>query len=141
LSYFAKIQPTSLATKFMVTDVISADQDFINSGAVGSPALWVQTSYNTHGNVHYAPSPPAEPNTPDGGTPLRANYAGVGYTYDSSVVIDGVVGVFYAPQPYPSWVLNTSTYLWEAPVPYPTDGKAYYWDEATLSWVLIEPQP
>jgi len=141
MPYFAKIQPTTLATKFMVTEVISADQDFINSGAVGSPANWVQTSYNTHGNVHYAPSPPAEPHTPDGGIPLRANYAGIGYTYDSSVTIDGVVGVFYAPQPYPSWILNTSTYYWEAPVPYPTDGKAYYWDEATLSWVLIEPQP
>jgi len=61
MSYFAKIQPTSLATKFIVTEVILADQDFINSGAVGSPANWVQTSYNTRGNVHYAPSPPAEP--------------------------------------------------------------------------------
>ena len=121
----------------MVTDVISADQDFINSGAVGSPANWVQTSYNTRGNVHYAPSPPAEPNTPDGGIPLRANYAGIGYTYDSSITQDGVVGVFYAPQPYPSWILNTSTYLWEAPVPYPNDGKSYTWDEATLSWVEI----
>ena len=137
MSYFAKIQPTTLATQFMVTEVISADQDFINSGAVGSPSTWVQTSYNTYGNVHYAPSPPAEPHTPDGGIPLRANYAGIGYIYDSSVVIDGVVGVFYAPQPYPSWILNTSTYLWEAPVPYPNDGKSYTWDEATQSWVEI----
>jgi hypothetical protein len=77
MPYFAKIQPTSLATTFMVTEVISADQDFINSGAVGSPSVWVQTSYNTYGNVHYAPSPPAEPHTPDGGTPFRANYAGI----------------------------------------------------------------
>jgi hypothetical protein len=137
LTYFAKIQPTSLATKFMVTEVIAADQDFINSGAVGSPANWIQTSYNTYGNVHYAPSPPADPKTPDGGIPFRANYAGIGYTYDSSVVIDGVVGVFYAPQPYESWILNTSTYLWEAPVPYPDDGKSYIWDEATESWVLV----
>ena len=137
MPYFAKIQPTGLATKFLVTEVIAADQDFINSGAVGSPANWVQTSYNTYGNVHYAPSPPAEPHTPDGGTPLRANYAGIGYTYDSSYTIDGVVGVFYAPQPYPSWILNTSTFLWEAPVPYPNDGNQYYWDEATQSWVLI----
>jgi hypothetical protein len=140
MPYFAKIQPTTLATKFMVTEVISADQDFINSGAVGSPAVWVQTSYNTYGNVHYAPSPPAEPHTPDGLPPLRANYAGIGYIYDSSVTIDGVVGVFYGPQPYPSWILNTSTYLWEAPVPYPTDGKNYAWDEATQSWVLVPGQ-
>jgi hypothetical protein len=75
--------------------------------------------------------------TPDGLPPLRANYAGIGYTLDNSVVIDGVVGVFYAPQPYPSWILNTSTYLWEAPVPYPTDGNEYVWNEATQSWVLV----
>jgi hypothetical protein len=139
MPYFAKIQPTLLATQFMVTDVISADQDFINSGAVGSPANWVQTSYNTHGNVHYAPSPPAEPMTPDGGIPLRANYAGVGYTYDTSYTIDDVVGVFYGPKPYPSWILNTSTFLWEAPVPYPSEGGPYVWDEATQSWVLVPP--
>ena len=137
MTYFAKIQPTSLATKFMVTEVIAADQDFINSGAVGSPSNWIQTSYNTRGNVHYAPSPPAESNTPDGGVALRANYAGIGYTYDSGVTQDGVIGVFYAPQPYESWILDTSTYLWEAPVPYPADGKEYVWDEVTQSWVEV----
>jgi hypothetical protein len=86
--------------------------------------------------VHYAPSPPAEPGTPDGGIPLRANYAGIGYIYDSSFTQDGVIGVFYAPQPYPSWILNTTTFLWEAPVPMPTTGGPWVWDEATLSWVL-----
>ena len=136
MSYFAHIQPTSNASIFTVTEVISAGQDFIDSGLVGPATEWIQTSYNTYGNVHYAPSPPAEPHTPDGGTPLRANYAGIGYTYDDSYVIDGIVGVFYAPQPYPSWILNTSTFLWEAPVPYPTDGGTYVWDEATQSWVL-----
>lgn len=136
MGYFAKIQPTGLATKFLVTEVISADQDFINSGAVGSPANWIQTSYNTYGNVHYAPSPPAAPRTPDGLPPYRANYAGIGFTYDTSYTVDGLEGVFYAPQPYPSWILDTSTFLWEAPVPYPNDGKEYYWDEATQSWVL-----
>lgn len=125
-----------------VTDVIVADQTFIDSGVVGDPSLWIQTSYNTYGNVHYAPSPPAEPMTPDGGTPLRANYAGIGYTYDPAVVINGVVGVFYAPQPYPSWVLNTNTYLWEAPTPpgpAPATDGPWYWDEATLSWVNTPP--
>ena len=131
MSYFAKVESG------LVTNVISADQSFIDSGAVGDPSLWIQTSYNTYGNVHYAPSPPAEPMTPDGGIPVRANYAGIDYTYDTSYTIGEYVGVFYAPQPYPSWTLNTSTFLWEAPVPYPTDGKNYYWDEATLSWVLI----
>ena len=133
MTYFAKCVATSEASKFEVTDVIRADQEFVDT----QPGYWVQTDYNTYGNVHYASSPPAEPGTPDGLPPLRANYAGIGYTYDNSYTIDGVVGVFYAPQPYPSWILNTSTFLWEAPVPYPTDGKNYVWDEATLSWVLI----
>ena len=125
----------------IVQQVIVIDQDTLNTGHWGDPANWVQTSYNTYGNVHYAPSPPAEPMTPDGGTPLRANYAGIGFTYDTSYTINNVEGVFYAPQPYPSWILNTSTFLWEAPVPYPQDGKMYAWDEATLSWVLADPQP
>ena len=134
MSYFAKCEPTSEASKFLVDQVISADQEFVDS----QPEMWVQTSYNTYGNVHYAPSPPAEPHTPDGGVPLRANYAGIGYTYDNSVVINGVVGVFYAPQPYPSWSLDTATYLWippNPPGPAPTEGGPWYWDEATLSWV------
>jgi hypothetical protein len=115
MSYFAKCEPTSEASMFLVTDVISADQEFVDT----QPGMWVQTSYNTYGNVHYVPSPPAEPMTPDGGTPLRANYAGIGFTYNNSVVIDGVVGVFYAPQPTTpgDWVLNTSTYLWENVTP------------------------
>jgi hypothetical protein len=88
--------------------------------------------------VHYAPSPPAEPQTPDGGIPIRANYASIGYIYDPNYTIGDYVGVFYAPQPYPSWVLNTSTFLWEAPTPpgpMPTEGGPWAWDEATLSWV------
>jgi hypothetical protein len=139
MSYFAKCEATSEASKFLVTEVIAADQAFVDT----QPGMWVQTSYNTYGNVHYAPSPPAEPHTPDGGTPLRANYAGIGYTLDESVVIDGVVGVFYAPQPYPSWTLDPATYLWippNPPGPAPTDGGQYIWDEATLSWVLANPQ-
>ena len=140
MPYFAKVAPTQEATKFIVTEVISADQSFIDSGAVGPSEEWIQTSYNTYGNVHYAPSPPAEPRTPDGGTPVRANYAGIGYTFDTSYTVGDYVGVFYAPQPYPSWILSTTTFLWEAPIPYPTDGKNYYWDESTQSWVLI-PSP
>jgi hypothetical protein len=92
--------------------------DFLNK-LTGYP-IWVQTSYNTHGNQHPQ------------GKPLRGNYAGIGYTYDSDN------NVFYAPQPYPSWILNNTTWLWEAPVAMPTDGKLYYWDEVTASWDLIE---
>lgn len=111
MPYFAKCVPTSEASKKEVVEVIRADQEFVDT----QPGYWVQGDYNTYGNVHYAPSPPAEPYTPDGGTPLRANYAGIGYTLDESVVINGVVGVFYAPKPTipGNWVLNTSTWLWE----------------------------
>ena len=80
-----------------------------------------QTSYNTYGNQHKL-----------GGTPFRGNYAGIGYTYDP------VNDVFYAPQPFASWTLNQTTWLWEAPTPYPLDGKVYDWDETTTSWKEIE---
>ena len=142
MPYFAKIQPTANTSIYTVLEVISADQTFIDSGAVGDPSVWIQTSYNTYGNVHYAPSPPAQPDTPDGGTPVRANYAGIGYTYDTSYTVGDYVGVFYAPSPYPSWVLNTSTFLWEAPTPpgpAPTTGGPWFWDEATRSWVNTPP--
>jgi hypothetical protein len=133
MTYFAKCENTLEANKFLVSQVIRADQEFVN----GQPGLWVLTDYNTYGNEHFAPSPPAEPQTPDGGTPIRANYAGIGYTLDNSYTVGGLIGVFYAPQPYPSWILNTSTFLWEAPVPYPADGGVYTWNEATQSWVLV----
>lgn len=122
MAHYAKCLNIDNTTKFYVEQVIVADADFIAT----QPGKWVQTSYNTKGNVHYGPD-----GQPDGGIALRGNYAGVGYTYD--IVKD----VFYAPQPFPSWVLNESTWLWEAPVPMPTDGKMYRWDEPTLSWVEI----
>jgi len=136
MTYFAKVNPTLDAFKFLVDEVIRADQDFVNN----QPGTWVLTDYNTYGNVHYAPSPPAEPGTPDGGTPIRANYAGIGYTLDNNYTVGDYQGVFYAPQPYPSWVLNTSTFLWEAPTPpgpAPTTGGPWVWNEATLSWVEV----
>jgi hypothetical protein len=102
----------------IVTQVIVADQDFINSGAVGDPSTWVQTSYNTYGGQHR-----------NGGTPLRKNYAGIGHIYDSTR------DAFYVPSPYPSWALNEDTCIWEAPTPAPVvEGKYYTWNESTLSW-------
>ena len=83
--------------------------------------VYKQTSYNTHGGVHAL-----------GGTPLRKNYAGIGYTYDAGR------DAFIPPKPYASWVLNETTCLWDAPVAYPDDGKRYSWDEATTSWVEVE---
>lgn len=131
MSYFARV-PTLTSGKGIVDYVIAAGQDVIDSGLFGDPSLWWQTSYNTHGNVHYGPD-----GEPDGGVAFRANYAGLGYTLDTTVIQNGVVGVYYGPQPYPSWILDTSTYYWEAPVPYPSTGGPYYWDEATLSWVEV----
>jgi len=107
-----------------VTQVIVAEPDFFDTFVDSSPGQWIQTSYNTRGNVHYAPNS----NEPDGEPALRGNYAGIGYTYDA------VNDVFYAPRPYDSWVLSQDTWTWEAPVPYPTDGKVYVWNEETTNW-------
>jgi hypothetical protein len=117
MSHFAKVENGK------VTQVIVAEQDFINT----QEGTWVQTSYNTRGNVHYAPNS----NTPDGEPALRGNYAGIGYDYNT------VNDVFIAPQPYPSWILNQQTWLWEAPIPRPApvEGKTFSWDEETKSWV------
>jgi hypothetical protein len=131
MTYFAKVELTAFSGIYDVSQVIRADQEFVNT----QPGTWILCDYNTYGNVHYAPSPPAEPMTPDGGVPIRANYPGKGYTFDTHYTIGNYPGVFYAPQPYPSWVLNTSTFLWKPPVAYPEDGKTYYWNEATHSWV------
>lgn len=88
-----------------------------------------RTSYNTRGGVYYDPNT-NEPG-PDQSKAYRKNYAGIGYTYDSTR------DAFIPPQPYPSWILDESSCLWNAPIPYPTDGKRYSWDEATQSWVEI----
>jgi hypothetical protein len=84
----------------------------------------VRTSYNTHGGVHV-----------NGGTPFRYNYAGIGFTFSDAPEWAAQGGAFIPPQPYPSWVLNPDAALWDAPVPYPTDGNTYRWDEDTLAWV------
>ena len=118
MSHFAKV------IDGIVQQVIVAEQDFIDSGAVGDASNWIQTSYNTRGGVHYAPNS----NTPDDGVPLRKNYAGVGYTYDQTR------DAFIAPKPYPSWTLVEESCQWQAPVAYPDDGKAYSWDEDITNW-------
>lgn len=113
----------------IVQTVIVAEADFFDTFVDTSPGVWIQTSYNTKGGVYYIPnSNPLVPG-PDQSKALRANYAGIGFTYDS------VNDVFYAPQPYPSWTISAPTWLWQPPVPYPTDGKIYTWNEETLSWV------
>ena len=110
MAHYAKIK------NGIVVDVIVAEQDFIDT----QEGDWVQTSYNTQGGVHRL-----------GGTPLRKNYAGIGFTYDSKR------DVFIPPQPYASWIMNETTCLWEAPTPMPDDGSAYTWNESTTSWDLL----
>ena len=102
MSHFAEIDNNNI-----VQQVIVAEQDFINSGAVGDSFLWVQTSYNNN---------------------FRKNYAGKGYTYDKTR------DAFISPQPFPSWLLDEDTCRWDAPTPMPDDGKMYEWDEDTTSW-------
>ena len=103
MSHFAKIEND------IVTSVIVAEQSFIDT----LPGTWIQTSYNTRGGIHYGPD-----GMPDGGAALRANYAGIGYTYDAAN------DVFYAPKPGDGYTLNTTTYTWEAPAPVPTTAPA-----------------
>jgi hypothetical protein len=129
MSYFANVS-TLTNGKGIVNDVIAIEQEQLDTGVWGDPSLWWQTSYNTRGNVHYG-----QDGQPDGGVALRSNYAGIGYTLDTTVIQNGVIGVFYAPQPYPSWTISAPTWIWQAPVPYPATGGPYFWDEATLSWV------
>jgi hypothetical protein len=120
MAHFAKLDGNNIVLEVNVLNNEVIDNlPFPESEPIGIEFLtewsggytdWLQTSYN--GN-------------------FRKNYAGIGFTYDP------IRDAFISPQPYPSWVINETTYQWEAPVPYSTDGKDYYWDEATLSWVEI----
>ena len=111
MSHFAKVLDGK------VTQVIVAEPEFFQNFVDSSPGEWIQTSYNTKGGVHLL-----------GGTPLRKNYAGIGFTYDREK------DAFIPPKPFNSWVLNENTCLWDAPTPTPVDDKQYEWDEETLSW-------
>jgi hypothetical protein len=115
MAHFAKVE------NGVVTSVIVIDQETLNTGHWGDPSLWVQTSYNTHGGVHK-----------NGGTPLRKNYAGIGFTYDS------VRDAFIPPTPFASWVLNEDTCQWDAPTSMPVEeGKIFVWNEPTTSWIKL----
>tara|TARA_E500000318_G_scaffold40488_1_gene38771 strand:+ start:2977 stop:3324 length:348 start_codon:yes stop_codon:yes gene_type:complete len=112
MAYFAKIENN------IVTDVIVADQEFVNN----LEGTWLETDKKTYQGKHK-----------DGETPFRKNYAGIGYTYDSTR------DAFIPPQVFPSWVLNEETCCWDPPIPYPDDFKtvAYDWDEENVQWVLM----
>jgi hypothetical protein len=121
MAHFAQLDAQNLVMQVIVVnnDVIE-NLPFPESEPVGvafcqslfgSDTNWAQTSYNAN---------------------FRYNYAGAGCFFDVSVAPNGA---FIPPKPYPSWLLNTTTFRWQAPVPFPDDGNAYYWDEATQSWV------
>lgn len=112
MAHFAKIENGT------VTQVNVIDEDyFAENRETRYTGQWVQTSYNTQGGIHLL-----------GGTPLRKNYAGVGYTYDEAR------DAFIPPKPFNSWLLNEDTCQWDAPVAYPTDDKKYQWDEDNQNW-------
>jgi len=124
MAHFAQLDNASIVTQVIVVNNATIDNlPFPESEPVGiafcqslygPDTIWAQTSYNAS---------------------FRYNYAGIGFTFDVTAQ------AFIPPKPYPSWLLNTTVYQWEAPVPYPDDGKMYYWDEATLSWVLVPDLP
>ena len=111
MSHFAKVN------NGVVVQVIVAEPEFFETFVDTSPGEWIQTSYNTYGGQHLS-----------GGTPLRKNFAGIGFTYDKDK------DAFIPPKPFASWTLNEETCLWEAPVAMPQDGKVYLWNESTTSW-------
>lgn len=114
MAHFAKVSGG------VVVQVIVAEPEFFTTFIDTSPGEWIQTSYNTYGGVHAT-----------GGTPLRKNYAGVGFTYDRTR------DAFIPPKPFASWALNENTCLWDAPVAMPDDGKQYQWNEDTQAWVEV----
>ena len=122
MAHYAKVE------NGIVTQVIVAEQDFIDSGVAGDPSTWIQTSYNTQAGVHV-----------QGGIPLRKNYAGIGYSYDAER------DAFIPPKMHPGWVLDETTCRWVAPIPHPTDGKTYGWDDKINNWVeapsVLPPRP
>ena len=121
MAHFAKVESNRVTQVLVVSDTDAVNGQTFLAEVLGLGGTWIQTSYNTRGNVHAL-----------SGTPLRGNYAGIGYIYDS------VNDVFYPPQPYSSWSVSLSTnWLWSPPVPYPTDGKMYSWDETSTNWVAV----
>ena len=129
MSYFAKVN------QGIVERVIKAEADFFDTYIDNSPGTWIKTSYNIRGGVYYDPetNQPAEDQSVIEGDEARQrkNYAGIGYSYDQTR------DAFIPPQPYPSWTLNETTCLWDAPVAHPNDGNQYQWNEDTQTWDQI----
>lgn len=130
MSHYAKV------VSGVVTKVIVAEAEFFDTFVDDSPGTWVKTSYNMRGGVYYDPAtnaPAADQSVITGDEAReRKNYAGIGFNYDGTG--------FYPPQPYNSWTLNSTTYLWEAPIPYPDDDNRYQWDEDAYQADTADPK-
>ena len=131
MASFAKLNSNNIVTTVVsVVNEVLKDSNGIEQESIGiqflknlynePEAIWKQTSYNTHGNVHSL-----------GGTPFRKNHAGIGYVYDSNR------DAFIPPKPFNSWILNEQTCIWEAPVARPNNDNMYKWNEEILNWELI----
>jgi hypothetical protein len=128
MAHFAKLDENNIVT--FVTVGRQEDDGKEQELIARTGDVYRQTSYNTRGGIHYNPET-GEPSE-DQSKALRKNYAGIGFTYDETR------DAFIPPKPYDSWVLDEDTCLWESPVPYPTDGEMYSWNEETESWDNIE---
>lgn len=124
MAHFAKLDKQNK----VIFVTVGRDEDREEELTERTGDVYKQTSYNTRGGVHYQSD-----GTPsaDQAKAFRKNYAGLGYTYDA------LRDAFIPPKPYLSWVLNEQSCLWESPVPYPTDGKRYVWDETNQTWVEV----
>ena len=122
MSHFAQIDENSI-----VVNVLVGEEEIFQSGIFGDPKMWIQTSYNTRGGVHYDPITHQQ----DGGVALRKNYASVGMIYDP------IRDAFYFSKPYSGWLFDEDKCTWYAPIPYPSDGLDYEWDENTQNWKLL----
>lgn len=121
MAHFAQIDENNIVTQVLVVgnDQEHRGQEFL-ANDLGLGGTWIKTSYNTQGGVHS-----------NGGTPLRKNYAGLGYTYDAQR------DAFIPPKPFNSWVLDEDTCLWNAPTPMPAEGGPFVWVEDDLNWQTI----
>ena len=125
MAHFARIKDG-----FVDFVVVGRDEDENNENLLGHDGwIYKRTSYNTRGGIHYQ----ADNNTPslDQSKAFRKNYAGIGYYYDE------VRDAFIPPKPFPSWILDEFSCLWQSPIPHPNDGKIYQWNEETGNWEEI----
>ena len=125
MSHFAKLDDNNIVT--FVTVGRQEDDGLEAELTARTGDVYRQTSYNTHGGVHYTDGEPSEDQT----KALRKNYAGVGFTYDEGR------DAFIPPKPFESWVLDEDTCLWQAPLPYPEDEGTYTWNEESGAWVVV----